>query len=138
MALVTPDGLSYCIPISPVRDTSRVDADVFYFHCAMQGTKTDLLRQNPHVCLCFAGGVEPIAGKFSITFESAVVKGVAAEVLERGEKIHALRILCERYTPLNMANFDAAIAKSLDITQVWRITANEITAKARPGPLKTA
>ena len=52
------------------------------------------------------------------------------------EKISALRALCEKLTPANMAgdNFERAIAKSLPRTGVWRIQMEEVSGKEKPRP----
>ncbi len=77
------------------------------------------------------GDVEPQKDKFTTAFESAVVKGKAEQVTDSQEKIEALRAICLRYTPENMAQFGQAIAHSLNVTDVWRISMDEVTGKAK-------
>ena len=69
--------------------------------------------------------------KFTTEFESAVIRGNACEVTDDDEKIHALRLICQRHTPANMEQFDAAIEKSLARTGVWKIDIAEITGKRK-------
>lgn len=69
--------------------------------------------------------------RFTTLYESAVINGTICEVTEDEEKIHALRILCERHTPANMGQFDKEVARSLKITGVWKIHIEEITGKAK-------
>ena len=76
--------------------------NALYFHCAKEGAKA---------------------------YESAVVFGKAGEIYDDAEKIFALRMLSERYTPLNMPDFDKAIEKNLAQASVWRIEIDEITGK---------
>jgi nitroimidazol reductase NimA-like FMN-containing flavoprotein (pyridoxamine 5'-phosphate oxidase superfamily) len=128
-AMTGPDGAPYCVPLSPARDGS-----VIYFHCAKEGAKLDILRANAAVCVSFVSAVAPYPGKFSISYESAIVKGRVQEVTERQEKVRALRLICEKYTPLHMAAFDKAIEDGLDATSVWKITLDEVTGKERPAP----
>ena len=116
----------YCVPLSLVRD-----GDKLYFHAALEGKKTELLRQNPAVCVCFADGVKPIAEKFTTAYRSAIVKGNASEITDDREKIHALRLICQKYAPENLSNFDEAISRSLDRTAVWAITIDNITGKSK-------
>lgn len=125
-AMTDENGRPYAVVLNLVRD-----GDKLYFHCAMEGKKTDSLRKNPEVCISFVGNVSPVPGKFTILFESAIVRGRAAEVTEDEEKIHALRILCEKLTPASMENFNNAIERSLRRTAVWRIDIDEVTAKAK-------
>ena len=73
--------------------------------------------------------------KFTTEFESAILEGRAEEVADEKEKIHALRLLCQRHTPANMGEFDAAIARSLQATAVWKIHIDVLTGKRkRYGP----
>ena len=125
-AMLDENGQPYAVVLSLVREENRL-----YFHCAMKGKKIDSLRKNPDVCVSFVGNASPVPDKFTTLYESAIVRGKATEVTEDEEKIHALRILCEKLTPANMENFDEAIERSLLRTAVWRIDIDEITAKAK-------
>ena len=126
MATVNPDGSPYCIPLSMARE-----GEWLFFHCALEGHKIDNLKHQSRVCICCVGDLKPAPGEFSIGFESAVINGAASEVTDREEKIHTLRLISERYTPGNMAAFDAAIQKSLDHTGVWKIRIDEISGKGK-------
>jgi len=128
MATVNPDGTPYCIPISPARE-----GEWLYFHSAHEGHKIDNLRQQGKVCISCVSTQGAIPGKFTLKYESAVIFGSASEVTEREEKIHALNLICKRYTPDNMTAFDEAIEKQLDITAVWKIHIDEISGKGRMG-----
>ena len=87
---------------------------------AMDISDADILAEN-----------QAAEDKFTTYFQSANVRGAASEVTEDQEKILALRALCEKLTPSNMAgdNFDRAIAKSLARTGVWRIQIQEAVGK---------
>ncbi len=126
MALTDTEGAPYAVPLNLVRDGDRL-----YFHCATEGKKTDSLRKNPAVCVSFAGGVKPVPDKFTTLYQSATVFGEASEVTSADEKIRALRLLCEKLAPSNMADFDKAIDRSLGRTAVWKIDIKELTAKEK-------
>jgi nitroimidazol reductase NimA-like FMN-containing flavoprotein (pyridoxamine 5'-phosphate oxidase superfamily) len=131
LATVNQDAAPYCIPLSIVRE-----GEWLYFHCAAEGRKIENLRERKEVCVTCVGNTHIPKGRFTIEYESAVVFGTAAEVTGDEEKIHALRLICERYTPDNMAAFDAAIRQELGVTGVWKIRIDTITGKGNPG--KTA
>lgn len=116
----------YCLPLSLV----RVEQDL-YFHCALEGKKLDLLRRGPKVCVSFVSHNQAAEDDFTTYFCSAVVMGVASEVTDDGEKICALRALCEKLTPSYMHAFDAAITRSLGRTGIWKIHMEEITGKEK-------
>ena len=126
MATVNPDGSPYCIPISPARKD-----DWLYFHCAHEGQKTSNLRQRNQVCVSCVGEQEPVPGKFTLRYESAVIFGVASEVTDSEEKIHALTLISKRYTPDDMPVFDKHIEKFLNVTAVWKIHIDEISGKGK-------
>lgn len=126
LSLITPDGAPYCVPVTIVRDGNAV-----YFHSATEGFKTDCMKNDSRVCLVCVGDTKRAEDKFTTEFESAIIRGNVTEVHDDNEKIHALRLLCERHTPKNMAEFDSAIACSLSRTAIWRIDIAEITGKRK-------
>ncbi len=123
------DGAPYCIPLSLVRE-----GDVLYFHCALEGRKLDLLRRDPRVCVTFVGSNVASEDDFTTYFRSACVTGTAFEITDEQEKIHALRVLCQRLTPGIMSRFDEAISRSLGRTGVWGIRMEEVTGKEKKRP----
>ena len=124
MATVNPDGDPYCIHLSMARE-----GDWLYFHSPIEGHKIDNLKHQNRVCICCVGDVKPIPGVFSIGYESALINGAASEVTDREEKIRALTLISQRYTPANMEAFDKEIEKALDRTGVWKIHIDEISGK---------
>ena len=124
MATVNSDGSPYCTPLSLARE-----GEWLYFHSAKEGHKIDNLRYRNRVCVSCVGEVKAVPGDFSTEFESSVIYGTATEITDREEKIHALRLISERYTPDNMPAFDEAVKKSLDVTGVWKIHIDEISGK---------
>lgn len=126
LAMADTSGQPYCVPLSIVRD-----GRVIYFHSAMQGEKIDVLKQNPKICLTCVGDIHVPPKKFTTEYESAVVFGTASEVTDADEKIHALRLLCLRYTPDNMDAFDEAIEMSLKRTAIWKLSMETVTGKRK-------
>lgn len=126
LATVNPDGSPYCVPISPARYGSSV-----YFHCAPAGHKLDNITQNPKVCMTFVGEEHIPAGTFTVNYESGILFGSAVMVGDREEKIRALRYICEKYTPENMAYFDSEVQKALKYTAICRIDVERITGKKK-------
>lgn len=126
MSVIKPDGSPYCVPLSIAREGGNI-----YFHCAKEGLKLECLKRDNRVCVCCVGNVKPVPGKFTTEYESAVIDGHANEVDDDEEKISALRAICLKYTPDNMEKFDAAIAKSLERTGIWKIHIESITGKCK-------
>jgi nitroimidazol reductase NimA-like FMN-containing flavoprotein (pyridoxamine 5'-phosphate oxidase superfamily) len=126
MATVNPDGTPYCVPLSIARD-----GEWLYFHSAREGRKIDNLRRQNRVCLSCVGDTYLPPDHFTVVYESASVFGSAEEVTDREERIRALRLICERYTPANMAAFGEEIRKFLDAAAVWKIRIDEVSGKRR-------
>lgn len=126
LGMTDSDGMAYTVPISIVRDGDNV-----YFHSAQSGMKVDCLARDDRVCLTCVGDTNRLKDKFTTEFESAIARGRAYAVTDVKEKIHALRLLCERHTPENMHEFDAAIERSLARTAVYRIEIDEISGKRK-------
>ena len=126
LSMLDPDGAPYGVPLSIAREGTRI-----YFHCAPDGAKTAALRAHADVCLVCVGDTHRMADKFTTEYESAILRGTVSEVRDAEEKIRALQMLCLRHTPLNMAAFDEAVAKSLARTAVWRIDVTDITGKRK-------
>jgi nitroimidazol reductase NimA-like FMN-containing flavoprotein (pyridoxamine 5'-phosphate oxidase superfamily) len=126
MATVGPDNEPYCVPLSMAHE-----GEWLYFHSAMEGHKIDNLKANNKVCVSCVGDTRIAPGEFNLYYESVIIFGTAEEIIVADEKIHALRIISQRWTPDNMADFDKAIEKSLNVTAVWKIHIDEISVKGR-------
>lgn len=64
----------------------RTDDKTFYFHCALEGKKLDILQKNPRVCLSAVTKCKPTVGpkngSFTLEFKSAIAFGTA-EIVSR-------------------------------------------------------
>ncbi|MDL2258149.1 pyridoxamine 5'-phosphate oxidase family protein [Eubacteriales bacterium OttesenSCG-928-K08] len=129
LATINEDGSPYCMPIQMVRQNMAL-----YFHCAKQGKKLDNLRARPEVSLSCVTVAQTAEQDFTTYYESAIVNGTAVEVVDENEKINALRILSERYTPQLMDIFDDYLPKYFKSAGVWRIDITTITGKANRKP----
>ena len=125
VSMADEEGMPYGLPLSLVRTDERT----FYFHCALEGKKFDILSKKPRVCLSAVTKCKPTVGpkdgSFTLEFKSAIAFGMAEIVQDDNEKIVALRAICERFLPHHMDAFDASITRSLSRTAVVRITLTE-------------
>ena len=125
VSMTRPDGSPYGLPLSPVRSDSRT----FYFHCAGEGEKIDCIKANPLVSLSAVSRCAPRyeaeKNNFTMYYNSAVALGRASIVDDDAEKIEALRLICQRFLPAYMDNFDEAVARSLSRTTIIKITLTE-------------
>ena len=125
------DGRAYGLPLSLASD----DDTNWYFHCALEGKKLEAIKAHPEVCLSAvtrcAPTVDPKDDSFTLQYKSAVAFGRADIVTDDGEKIHGLRLICQRFLPQHMEAFDKSIERSLSRTAVVRITLSEPPAGKR-------
>lgn len=126
LAMTDGEGAPYCIPVTIARDGEKI-----YFHSAKAGTKAELLRDHPQVCMSCVGDTCRVPEEFTTKYESAVLRGTARQVEDDETKIHALRLICQRHAAAGMANFDDAIQRSLSRTAIWEIQITDITGKCK-------
>lgn len=110
--------LSYCILNNSI-----------YFHCALEGRKLDMIRQNPKVSFCVVDNTEVVPEKFTTKFESCILQGNASEATGE-EKQKALEALIRKYSPGLEAEGSQYIKKHDHITKTYKITIDSITGKA--------
>ncbi|WP_042679218.1 pyridoxamine 5'-phosphate oxidase family protein [Anaerosalibacter massiliensis] len=148
ISMIGEDNEPYGIPLSIVRDGNNL-----YFHSAMGGRKVKIFEKEPKVSVAFVGetkipenytkeeldeiikdeskAVLLISKVFTTEYESAVVIGKVKLVEDEEEKIKAMKLICEKYTPTKMDYFDMAIKAGLKRTNVYRIEIEEIKAKRK-------
>jgi len=101
-----------------------------YFHCAPAGRKLDDIREEERVSFCVVGRTQTLSEKFSMSYESVIVSGVASECTG-DEKVNALDELIRKYSPDHLEAGFAYARKSGDKTKVYKITIHDICGKAR-------
>ncbi len=126
ISMVRTDGTAYGIPISIVREENH-----FYFHSAMEGEKIESILHQNEICISAVSRCKPVPDRFTLEYESAVFFGKAVMVKAKEEKIHGLSLLCQRFAKQNMNNFQEAVERSLDRTEVIRIDITQTTGKRK-------
>lgn len=148
LSVIDDNGEPYAIPVSIVRDENKL-----YFHSAKEGKKVEIFKENPKVSIAFVGevkvpeiytkeeldelvkdeskGVLLIRKVFTTEYESAIVKGKIELVEDEEERIKAMKLICQKYTPNKMDYFNLAIKSGLKRTNVYKIEIEEIKAKRK-------
>ncbi len=121
VSMTRVDGSPYGVPLSLV----RANETTFYFHCAPEGEKIDCMKANPIVSLSAVSRCKPVyeeeKNNFTEYYRSAIALGRISFVEEKEEKIHALRLLCERFLPNHMEHFQTAVERSLERTTIVKV-----------------
>lgn len=129
IATISPDGTPYATPISPV----IMDGSL-YFHSATYGQRVDYLKERPKVSVSAVGETTLLPEDYTTAYQSAHLQGDCLLVADDQEKIAVLRLICQKYAPSHMAQFDAVIAKSLHVTAIYKVMPTHICGKENPKP----
>jgi nitroimidazol reductase NimA-like FMN-containing flavoprotein (pyridoxamine 5'-phosphate oxidase superfamily) len=104
-------------------------AETFYFHCAAQGRKLEILERNPEVCLELEGGVALKPGvkacDWGMTYRSVIAFGRAERVDAPEAKRRALDLIMARYAPGTFDYPEAALTQ----TVVLQVRPRNMTGK---------
>ena len=125
---MTENEYAYGIPMSYAFDK---DTNSLYFHCATEGQKLDILKQNNKVSFCVVGITKPIAEQFTTLYESVIAFGRVETDLSDEEKKKALRLLVRKYSARYEEVGEKYMEKSWARTAVFKIEIEHITAKAK-------
>jgi len=118
------EGEPYIVPLN-----FGYQRGTFYFHCAREGRKLDILRNTPRVCFELESDVHLIRGEkacqWSSSYRSVIGWGTASVVTDEEGVKKGLEMLMEHYAP-GLHDFDP---RSLALTAVIRVDVERMTCK---------
>lgn len=116
----------YLVTVSHGYDEER---NVLYFHCAPEGRKMDILRENPRVWgeAIRDGGVEP--AECEQRYATTQFRGRVSFPEDPGEKRHAIEVLISQFG----GDVDAFFAKEGSEDRVRRVTIGRVDIEAMSG-----
>lgn len=138
LATINEDKTPYSVPISFVRIEN-----IIYIHSSTKGTKITNIINNPEVSMSFVGDInieeskedlgikEKLNDIFTAEFESSIIFGTASIVENRTEKVLALKLLSEKYTPNKVELLNDAVKNTIDNTTIIKIEIKKITGKRK-------
>ncbi len=129
LSLITPEG-AYGIPISYVWD----GADCIYCHCAPEGRKLRAIAHSPKVSFCVVGRTNVLSDKFTTEYESIVVTGTARIGLPADERMKALELILDKYSPNDKEVGMKYAEKSFGRTEIIRLDIDSVSGKAKINP----
>ena len=122
IAVSGDDDYPYAVPVNYV-----YDGEVIYLHSAAQGHKIDALRRNPRCSLCIVDKDDVIPEEFTSYFRSVIVFGKTHFVESTDEKIAALRLLSDKYSP--GVDPEAEITRFINTVCIIRVGIDSVTGK---------
>lgn len=132
-AVTGDDNYPYAVPINYVYDGKSV-----FLHSAATGHKIDSIRRNPKCSLCIVDKDDVIPEEFTSYFRSVIVFGHASILESEQEKVDALRLLCDKYSPgidptAEIARFIKSVCLvRIDIISATGKEAIELTRMRKP------
>ena len=126
------DGQPYVIPTIHARE-----GDKLYIHGSSASRMLRTLAAGTPVCVTVTiqdGLVLARSGfHHSMNYRSVLVLGTAVEVLDRGERLHALETISEHVIPGRWAEIRPPNERELAQTKILRMGLDEASAKVRSG-----
>ncbi len=101
LALTGDAGYPYAVPLSHVYSDGHL-----YFHSALEGHKVDAVRNDSRCSFCVVEQDNVLPERFTTLFRSVIVFGHIHIVADPAERLRALRLLGERFSPGDHAGLE--------------------------------
>ena len=130
LAMSGKDGWPYVVPLN-----YGFGDNFIIIHCAKEGKKIDLLKENNKVAFNVAVDAEIVRNeedpsKFSMKYKSVSGRGIAEFIEDNKEKREALEIMMEHYRGPK----GPITEEKLNVTAVIKIRITEMTGKVNRYP----
>lgn len=127
LALCGDDGFPYAVPLSFAYDKSL---GRLIFHCALEGQKLDIIRQNPKASFCVIANDHVIPLEYRTEYQSIIVSGEIHELTDKSDKRAAIEFLAARLSPTDTdAHRDSYIDAAIDRVCALEMRINHISGK---------
>jgi len=124
LSLMGENGYPYGVPMAYVYDEGRI-----IFHSAMDGHKIDAIKFCDKASFCVTAMDNVIPEKFTTVYKSVIVFGKVRMIEDAEEKLRAIRILSDKYSPGMEAMREKEIAGSFNRMHVIELTIEHMTGK---------
>lgn len=116
------EGYPYAVPVN-----YAYDGEAIYIHSALMGHKIDAIRREPKCSFCIVDKDDVVPEEFTSYFRSVIVFGRAVIVEDPEERVRALRLLGEKYSP--GIDPTAEIERFIRAVAIIRIDIDQVTGK---------
>ena len=117
----------YAVPINYVWDGKNA----IYFHCALKGKKLRYINLSNTVSLCVVGKTNVISNKFTTEYESIILDCKAFVNIQKNERMKALELLLEKYSPTDKIIGMKYAEKSFSKTEIVRLNIDTWSGKCK-------
>ena len=125
LSTVSDDGQPYGVPLNYC-----IVENCIYFHCAIEGSLIENIKNNRSVSFCIVGHTEILPDKFGMRYESTIVSGNIEEVFD-AQKQTGLEGFLAKYSSDFIEQGREYIEKLRERTRVFKMTICNISGKAR-------
>ena len=127
LALSSPEGRPYAVALNFGYAPGSPPA--LYFHCAGEGKKLELIRQNPRSAFVIDRAIKlvtrPMACDWTMKYESVMGAGAVEIVTDPAERRLALNCIMAQYGNQSPVYGSAPLGKTL----ILKLTIEEMTGK---------
>lgn len=127
LSMQSENGGGYGIPVNYVWDGNHA----VYIHCAPEGRKLGCIATCNRVSFCVVGDTKVVPDKFTTSYESIVLDCLAYTGLACEERMKALELLLDKYSPEDKADGMKYAEKSFHRTDVIRLDILECSGKTK-------
>ncbi|MCA1756269.1 MAG: pyridoxamine 5'-phosphate oxidase family protein [Bacteroidales bacterium] len=121
------DGGGYGIPVNYAWDNGKS----IYIHCAPEGKKLRAIAKNNRVSFCVVGETRVLPARFTTEFKSIILDCTADTGLPAAERLNALKLLIEKYSPGLLEKGLEYAEKSFDRTEIIRLDIKRWSGKCK-------
>lgn len=119
----------YGVPMNFVWD----GAQHIYMHCATSGHKLECIDHCAEVSLCIVGQTQIIEEEFTTNFQSVIIRGEIVRHLDDIERLKALGMLVDKYSPKHKSAGEKLSKELLHRTEILRLNIESISGKNKVG-----
>lgn len=127
LSMRSEEGGGYGLPLSYAWD----GAGSIYIHCAPEGRKLRCLDLNPEVSFCVVGATRVLPSKFTTEYASIVLHCHARRGLPAEERMKALELFLDKYSPDDKTVGMKYAAGSFHRTEIIRLDISEASGKCK-------
>jgi len=127
LSMQTEEGGAYGIPINYAWDGKQS----IYLHCALEGRKIRNIAFCNNVSFCVVGKTNVVSNKFTTGYESIILSCKASVGLRHEERMNAMVLLLEKYSPADMEKGVKYAQKLFDQTEIIRLDISEWSGKTK-------
>jgi len=109
---MSKDNMPYVIPIN-----FGYFENTIYFHCALEGEKIDVLKENPHVCMVFNIDNklinDVVQDDWTMYYKSVIAYGKVEFIMDIAERQNAINIMFHHYGGKDYPLPESVLAKTM-------------------------